>query len=514
MVTFSDLYSSLKSYQPTLILSNKDTNIEDFTYLTALKDIDNKYVYISDVSALENQIEKLIDTTLIVIIEEPLNTELIQILDNNSCNVITCEKVNSPIELFDTVRNIFNQEVDYLQQVKKLYDYVITQSSLQEVLTFAEELLGNPVLIIDESFKIIDYSKQIPIIDHIWKVNSEKGYCSYEFIKEVTKYKAIQEAPLSEEPFCVTCKQSNNNKIVSKIFIGKKLRGYIVVLECNRKVPKHQIKIIPEISKVIGHYLTHQLTSYLNLEEKLIIDLIEKKIDLKNELEERKKACGNAFSKDNYLLAIKAKESNISKKYNSKIQLQLAKLFPQSKQFIYKNYIVVLISFRDAIHFDTSNREQLTLALEKDELIGIISDHFKEIKSIGVIFDYLVSSLEIGEIIYKDKHYLESSEMKFFNLLRKMDSKEDLLSCCHPAIITIYEYDQKHHTDYYHTLFVYLLNNQNIHDAAESLYIHRNTMKNRLKKINKLVNIDLLKGEVSFQLFYSYKILTYIHCLN
>lgn len=514
MITPLDLYNSLKSYQPTMLLSNKNTNIEDFTYLTALKKIDNNLVYISDVSTLQHQIEKLIDITLIVIIDAPLDAETIQMLNNNICNVITCEEVISPIEMFDTIRSTFNQEVIYLQQVKKLYDHVIAQSSLQEVLALSEQILVNPVLIIDDSFKIIDYSKQIPIDDPIWKVNCEKGYCSYEFIKEVTKYKSVQEAPLSEKPFSVFCKQSNNLKIVSKIFIGKKLRGYIVVLECNRKVPKHQFKIISEISKVIGHYLTHQITSYLNLEEKLIIDLIEKKIDLKNELEERKKACGNVFSEDNYLLAIKAKESSIRKKNNSKIQLQLAKLFPKSKQVIYKNYILVLISFRDAMLFDTSTRESLTLTLQKNELIGIISDHFKDIKSLGVIFAHLSGSLEIGESIYKDRQYLEFSEMKFFNLLKKIDSNEDILSYCHTAIVTIYEYDQNHHTEYYHTLFVYLQNNKNIHDAAEALYIHRNTLKNRLKKIHELVNINLMDGEVSFQLFYSYKILTYLDSLN
>lgn len=514
MITPYELCNRLDSYQSRLVLSNKETSVENFTYLTALKEINKKYVYISDVSTMQLLIEKLVDITLIVMSKEPLDNKTVQLLNNNSCTVITCEKVDSSIELFDAIKDIFNQEANYLQQIKLLYDHVIAQSSLQEVLALSEEMLVNPVLIIDDSFKIIDYSKKIPMNDPIWQDNCEKGYCSYEFIKEVTKYKSVKEAPLSAEPFSVSCKQSDNTKIVSKIFIGKKLRGYIVLLECNRKVHKHQIKLIHDISKVIGHYLTHQITSYLNLEEKLIIDLIEKKIDLKNELEERKKACGNTFSKDNYLLAIKAKESSVNKQKNAKIQLELAKLFPQSKQFIYKRYILVLISFRDAIEFKISTRERLSLALEKNELIGIMSDHFKEIKSIGEVFAHLASSLEIGESVFKDSHYLEFSEMKFFNILQKMDYKEDLLSYCHPAILTIYEYDQNHHTDYYDTLFVYLQNNKNIHDAAEALYIHRNTMQNRLKKIYELVNINLTDGEISFQLFYSYKIISYLDTLN
>lgn len=110
--------------------------------------------------------------------------------------------------------------------------------------------------------------------------------------------------------------------------------------------------------------------------------------------------------------------------------------------------------------------------------------------------------LEIGESIFKDSHYLEFSEMKFFNILQKMDYKEDLLSYCHPAILTIYEYDHNYHTDNYDTLFVYLQNNKNIHDTAEALYIHRNTMQNRLKKINELVNINLMHGEISFHFNY------------
>ncbi|WP_438823690.1 helix-turn-helix domain-containing protein [Bacillus sp. JJ1764] len=76
--------------------------------------------------------------------------------------------------------------------------------------------------------------------------------------------------------------------------------------------------------------------------------------------------------------------------------------------------------------------------------------------------------------------------------------------------MTLLNYDKENNTDYYETLQAYLLNRQNLNETANQLFIHRNTIKYRLNKINELSKIDLTNGETVFQLAYSYKILHYV----
>ena len=50
--------------------------------------------------------------------------------------------------------------------------------------------------------------------------------------------------------------------------------------------------------------------------------------------------------------------------------------------------------------------------------------------------------------------------------------------------------DEENETELAETLYAYLICERNISAAADYLYIHRNTMTYRLKKIESLVNID------------------------
>ncbi len=64
-----------------------------------------------------------------------------------------------------------------------------------------------------------------------------------------------------------------------------------------------------------------------------------------------------------------------------------------------------------------------------------------------------------------------------------------------PPVLTLYEYDQKHGTDYLITLRVYLQNNCNATPAAEKLIIHRTTLLYRIDKIQEMVPINLEDDE-------------------
>ena len=76
------------------------------------------------------------------------------------------------------------------------------------------------------------------------------------------------------------------------------------------------------------------------------------------------------------------------------------------------------------------------------------------------------------------------------------------------------QYDEINNTNYYHTLFLYLKNNQNSTLTAKDLFIHRNTMLYRINKIKELTNIDFSNTEETFQVLLSYKIMNYINKLD
>lgn len=55
----------------------------------------------------------------------------------------------------------------------------------------------------------------------------------------------------------------------------------------------------------------------------------------------------------------------------------------------------------------------------------------------------------------------------------------------------LYCYDKEQNTNYCEILYTYLISERNITKAAEILYMHRNTVIYKLKKIKTLVDVNL-----------------------
>ncbi len=76
----------------------------------------------------------------------------------------------------------------------------------------------------------------------------------------------------------------------------------------------------------------------------------------------------------------------------------------------------------------------------------------------------------------------------------------------HPALKMLEEYDASHHTDFYHTLYVYLSHERSIADTARVLNLHRNSLLYRLKRLHELLDADLENPLVRLHILLSYEI--------
>ncbi len=61
----------------------------------------------------------------------------------------------------------------------------------------------------------------------------------------------------------------------------------------------------------------------------------------------------------------------------------------------------------------------------------------------------------------------------------------------HPALEKLKAYDAANQSDLYNTLKVYLLNDRNAQRCASMLYLHRNSLQYRVKRIQEITGVDL-----------------------
>ena len=79
---------------------------------------------------------------------------------------------------------------------------------------------------------------------------------------------------------------------------------------------------------------------------------------------------------------------------------------------------------------------------------------------------------------------------------------------CSPKLRTLLEYDRKNGTELAYSLYMYLVCERNSIAASNLMFIHRNTLIYRLKKIDALISIDYEKYEERQYLILSYEMVT------
>lgn len=85
----------------------------------------------------------------------------------------------------------------------------------------------------------------------------------------------------------------------------------------------------------------------------------------------------------------------------------------------------------------------------------------------------------------------------------------DLCYLAHPALIHIIRYDRCHHSNLREVLYRYLSCSGNMKLTAEALYMHHNTVLNKLKKIHELLTLDLNDSLLRQHLLLSCQLLEY-----
>lgn len=96
---------------------------------------------------------------------------------------------------------------------------------------------------------------------------------------------------------------------------------------------------------------------------------------------------------------------------------------------------------------------------------------------------------------------IQYSELGVYQLLLAIDNKETIKAYYNDILGKLEENDQNNGTDYLDFLNAYLNSNCNINDTADALFIHRNTVVYKIKKINELLDCDLSDIEVRVQLY-------------
>jgi len=506
-ISFNGLREYFKERTKEVYLDiEHDMNFVDAELVTEKKIMYLKnYIYIGKTSSFKGNMDKITKACFILINDD---CTILEKYVHNRLNIIEINENENILEIYNEVRGFFRKDIKYNQFKVSLLEAFLSGEGLNKIVDTASQLIGNPLIVIDLSFKVLASSTIENITDLLWMDNVKKGYCSYEFIAELTKLEALKKGRKTKRPFEVTCPISPIKKVAFKIDVKGKTVGNILLLECQKQIDIDEydflILISDIISKELGKKQFYENTRNV-LSEEILYDLLENNIDNKKVIKERLKTSPLVFSTHIFVLVIDISNFELKQSvYTRYLSPNLLKLFPMSSS-IYYNGDIVLINDREQFVENQTRKDKIRNFLSENNLKMGISSEFSSIEDCNIYYHQAITALQVGSILRDEKYIYQHEDIQPYNFIYK--SKDQLLKedFYNTSIYILKKYDDKNSSELYKTLYIYLKNNHSMTKASAEMFIHRNTLRYRLEKIVELIGIDLDKNDNSFKLYYSYK---------
>lgn len=203
-----------------------------------------------------------------------------------------------------------------------------------------------------------------------------------------------------------------------------------------------------------------------------------------------------------------------------RVYVRLKQIFPKALITLYEKRIVILNweGERDLTYLIRDKDQKLAGLLEEYDSRLSVGWSSASMHSLRLLFRL---HLRIHRL-YPDWKTDENSRIISFGrespkltidlgyqlMIRELN-EEGLGLLMHPAVVALHRYDHANGTNLEEVLFQYTVNRHSVEKAAEALYMHRNTVTNKIAKIRKLTEIDLDDPYTQVNIVFSHYILNY-----
>jgi len=134
-----------------------------------------------------------------------------------------------------------------------------------------------------------------------------------------------------------------------------------------------------------------------------------------------------------------------------------------------------------------------------------------EIKYFSKIVFSAQKALDISKRNSKVDNISDYKKLGVYRLFFEMNQYDEMRNLYEETLYKLEKYDEKNSSTLLETLEVYLEKQKNIGLAAEYLYIHRNTMKYRIKRIEEILDCDLKDDNIIFHITLCIKIKKFLN---
>lgn len=419
----------------------------------------------------------------------------------------------------DTVTAIANRYMqlmaDYSYWDKEMHLAIINSSSLDKMLDYGSRIIDFPIQVYDPSFRILETSQhhQAEISD--FQSASALGYTPPDFITKIRQANLMPRLQKSQRAIAAPAiSVPEHTNIYRAHMINGHLLGYSCIFCGDFKItPGYLDKAELFLQNLDFYFKENQkhLVMSKHMYESFLISLLSSRqsIDSK-QLADRARIVHLPLRAEFVLVQLNFNEKEHFLHYLCNL---IQKYLPEHSVFIYEGNLYLLItqktSGRSADHNAKRILGHLQEMMPSYTFSCYVSNAFFELTA---IYDacllcskleamQLQFALEPGIYAYADWHL----PLHFLQYGEAYDAQ----TLCMPELYKMKRYDKEYKTHYLDTLNTYFENNCDLKKTGSAMNMHRNSIANRMDKIQQLFDLDLSDFKTLCSIYASLQLLIY-----
>ena len=500
----------LKSFLPRVIsLSGEETISRSVRPLPEKGDLNTSTLYIGVLSEAVYRFRSLNGISLLLINDGEL------LLDRLKCGnntVLVFPPETDPNALSETCREYLDIQAQVIEKSHRMMEAFLADSTLKNTLDRAAVLIGNPLMAVDNSYRVVGTSAEQTVEDLQWMDSIRKGVCSYEFISQFNRVSEIETLKEGDTPVVAGCLVSPMRRCICKLYVDKKPVGYLLSIESEHPFSEVSVELLDVAGRFVSKALAMQALEMnrdiIHTAWDAVINAIEGVPGSDASLEAHLKRAGLRSGSRYHLMLIALRKYKTGEDPIESIYQQVRTIFPLCVFSYYKQDAVVIVDYdgsTDALYRLLDDHRE---GLVSRGLHVTISDPFHRFGDVRRCYCQARRAQQILESTGGSQVICAYEQVRIPDmLLTPMETKEAPLFIREKEL-ALYQYDQANGTEYFRTLYSYILHSRRLQDVSDELHIHKNTVNYRVKRVKELFDLDLDDAAVRLGLFLSFQALS------
>lgn len=331
--------------------------------------------------------------------------------------------------------------------------------------------------------------------------------------------------------------------IVAPLLLNDELYGYVTCWQGDKHLEGRDLVILDRMIPLLALEFL-KVKTRVDVEQAFKDDFLSEVLTGHVQDEEQIKTRGQLFgwdfSKDYQVLAISVEAENDELERNA-VQLQEFKrkwlqkvqdmlVFSTAKPIIgqRKEHVIVLIrpeevpDFQGALSPSATVKERVKVFADYlrrqlcQEFTAIsctvgIGRFYPGLKGIQEGYGEAVRSIQLGRSVWGNNSSIFFDDLGIYRILSRFHDRGELEALFDETVGKLVAYDQKNHAKLTETLFEYFSNDCSLAETADKMFVHVNTLKYRLQKIEQLTACSVHRAEERLRLHIGMKLYHILH---